>query len=143
MGDYTLTDDFYVVGLGEIDTMLDIQWLRSLGRYIQDFRRMELELTTDGKKVVLALSYGRPMVVPACRMESLFRHNGVAWAAQCFISSKSPTSPDEKSFHIDVQTMMDKHGVVLGNIPPARPPNHGFEHVIKLEEGAKFVITTS
>lgn len=38
--------------------------------------------------------------------------------------------------------MLDKHSGVFGDIPPGRPPDHGFEHVIELEEGAKPVITT-
>lgn len=31
---------------------------------------------------------------------------------------------------------------MFGDIPPGRPPDRGFEHVIELEEGAKPVITT-
>ncbi|KAH9328906.1 hypothetical protein KI387_001014, partial [Taxus chinensis] len=101
MGDYTLTDDFYVIGLGEIDTVLGIQWLQSLGRYVQDFRRMELEFMVDRKKIVLrALFDGGPRVVSARRMESIVKHGEVAWAAQCFISSRP--SDSEKPFHIDI-----------------------------------------
>lgn len=82
MGDYTLTDDFYVIGLGEIDTVLGIQWLQSLGRYVQDFRKMELEFMVDKKKIVLrGLSDGGPRVVSTRRMESIVRHGKVAWVA--------------------------------------------------------------
>ena len=38
--------------------------------------------------------------------------------------------------------MLEKHKVVFGDIPPAISHNHGFEHVIELEEGAKPVIMT-
>jgi len=33
MGKHTVTDDFYVVGIGETVIVLGIQWLHSLGRY--------------------------------------------------------------------------------------------------------------
>jgi len=135
-----LTDDFYVLGLGEIDVVLGIQWLQSLGRYAHDFQKMELEFIHDGKKVVLrALSDGGPRVVTR-RMETLFRHNDVAWATQCFVSSKS-SSRDQK-YHVDIQSVLDKHSMEFREIPLGRPPDHGFEHVIELEEGSKPIITT-
>lgn len=93
LGDYTLTNDFYVVGLGDIDAVLGIQWLQSLGKYIQDFKRMEMEFIVGGKKVALkALSDSGPMVVSTRRMESIFKHGDAAWVVHCFISSKSPSS---------------------------------------------------
>lgn len=71
IGEYTLTDNFYVLSLGNIDAVLGLQWLQSLGRYIQDSRRMELELMVDDKKIVLkAMPDGGPQVVSAKRMEA-------------------------------------------------------------------------
>lgn len=61
--------------------------------------------------------------------------------AQCFVYAK-PTFNSEPHYHVDIQTVLDKHGVVFGDIPPGQPLDRGFEHVIKLEEGAKLVITT-
>lgn len=43
---------------------------------------------------------------------------------------------------MDIQSVLDKHNLVFNEIPPRRPPNRGFEHVIQLEEGSKLVITT-
>ena len=44
--------------------------------------------------------------------------------------------------HVDIQTVLDKHSAVFGDIPPGWPPDRGFEHVIEMEEGSKPVITT-
>jgi hypothetical protein len=33
LGNYTLTDDFYVVDLADTHVVLGVQWLYSLGRY--------------------------------------------------------------------------------------------------------------
>ncbi|KAH9290754.1 hypothetical protein KI387_034871, partial [Taxus chinensis] len=60
--------------------------------------------------------------------------------AQCFISSKSYLDSGQP-FHIDIQSILDKHDPVFGDIPLGRPPDRGFEHVIELKEGAKPVIT--
>lgn len=37
--------------------------------------------------------------------------------------------------------MLHKHYKVFADIPPSRPPDRGFEHVIELEEGVQVVIT--
>jgi hypothetical protein len=37
--------------------------------------------------------------------------------------------------------LFGQHQQCFGSIPPGRPPDRGFEHTIKLEEGAKPTIT--
>lgn len=82
MGDYTLTDDFYVVSLRELDIILGMQWLETLGRYIIDHCKRQLEFIANGKKIVLKfLSDGRPRIVSTHKMEAIFRHVDIAWAA--------------------------------------------------------------
>ena len=141
-GDYTLIGDFYVINLSNLDVVLGLEWLESLERYVQDFRQMQLEFMVNGKKIILkAMENGGPRVVLARKMEALFRHGNVDWATQFFISSKldSNRKPD---YHVDIQTVLDKHSAVFGDIPPGRPLDRGFEHVIEMEEGSKSVITT-
>lgn len=53
LGDYIVSDNFYVIGIGEVDVLLGVQWLHSLGIYIQNFQKMELEFMADGTKIVL------------------------------------------------------------------------------------------
>lgn len=102
---------------------------------------MQLEFMVDGKKMVLkAMPDGGSRMVSARRMEALFRHGDMDCAVQCFVSSK-PTPNSEPHYHVDIQVVLDKHSKVFGEIPPGRPPERGFEHVIELEEGAKPVIT--
>ncbi|KAH9307393.1 hypothetical protein KI387_035304, partial [Taxus chinensis] len=103
---------------------------------------MDLKFMEDERKIVLrSLSDGGPRVVSTHRIKSFIRHEEVAWAAQCHISSKS-SSNTRQPFHVGIQAILDKHNIVFGDIPPGRPPDKGFEHVIELEEGAKPVITT-
>jgi hypothetical protein len=54
MGNYSMTDDFFVVDILETNVVLEIHWLYSIGRYTTDHRTMEMEFTdSDGNKVVL------------------------------------------------------------------------------------------
>ncbi|XP_057812846.2 uncharacterized protein LOC131026858 [Cryptomeria japonica] len=121
MGDYTLTDDFYVLPLEDYD----------------------LEFLSGGKKVILrATSDGGLKEVSSHRMESIIRHDDVIWATHCFVKSKTPTHQDGRAFHVDIQSIMDWHDRVFGDIPPCVPPDRGFEHGIEMEDGAKLVITS-
>jgi hypothetical protein len=38
--------------------------------------------------------------------------------------------------------LLRRHDKAFGQIPLGRPPDRGFEHTIKVEEGAKPIITT-
>ena len=116
--------------------------MESLEHYGQDFRQMQLEFMVNRKRIILkAMVDGGPRVVSARKMEALIKHGNVDWGAQCFISSK-PVSNRKSDYHVDIQTVLDKHSAVFGDIPPSRPPDRGFEHVIEMEEGSKPVITT-
>ncbi|XP_059075327.1 uncharacterized protein LOC131875270 [Cryptomeria japonica] len=117
--------------------------VKGIGHYIIDHQRMQLEFLSGGKKVILrAASDGGPREVTSRRMETILRHNDVLWATHCLVKSKTPTPQDGRVFHVDIQSVMDRHGRVFGDIPPGVPPDRGFEHGIELEEGAKPVITT-
>jgi hypothetical protein len=43
LGNYTVTDDFYVVELPDTNIILGVQWLVSLGKHYVDYQAMELE----------------------------------------------------------------------------------------------------
>jgi hypothetical protein len=76
LGNYTVTDDFYVVELPDTNIILGVQWLVSLGKHYVNYQAMELEFrAADGRKVVLrGMTSGAPRIVSAQWMESIFRH---------------------------------------------------------------------
>jgi hypothetical protein len=143
LGNYTLTDDFYVVELADTKVVLGVQWLYSLGKHSINYQAMELEFrATNGKKVVLRdMSNGSLRIVLAKRMEGIFLHGDVACATKCLITSQNP-SDNNQQCHVDIHELLRTHDRVFGEIPPGRSPDRGFEHTIELEEGAKPVITT-
>jgi hypothetical protein len=67
LGNYTIIDDFYVVELLDIDIILGVQWLVSLGKHYVDYQATELEFMTiyDKKVVLRGMSNDAPRIVSA------------------------------------------------------------------------------
>ena len=54
LGNYQMTDSFYVVDVADTHVGLGVHWLYSIGKYTTDYRAMEMEFQgPDGKRVVL------------------------------------------------------------------------------------------
>ena len=54
LGNYNLTDDFFVVEVPDTNVVLGVKWLYSIGKYSTDYKTMEMEFQgTDGRRVVL------------------------------------------------------------------------------------------
>lgn len=75
-----------------------------------------------------------PKVVSSERMEAVLRHQDIEWVTECFITSQDQTDLRQQ-FSTDIQALLNKHDRVFENIPPGRPPDRGFEHIIELEKG--------
>jgi hypothetical protein len=67
LGNYTVTDDFYVVEMQDTNIILGVQWLGSIGNNFVDNQAMELEFkATNCRKVVLrGMSNDAPKIVSA------------------------------------------------------------------------------
>jgi hypothetical protein len=143
LGNYMLTDDFYVVKIPDTNVVLGFQWLYSLGKYSTNYQTMEMEFQgQDGKRVVLrGMNMYPPKVVTAKKMEAVLRRDDIAWVAEFHISVQrckggEPNCPRE------IQDLFQGQDL-FGNVPPGRPPDRGFEHISELEEGTRAVTTTS
>ena len=82
LGNYSLTDDFFVVDVSDTNVVLGVQWLYSIGKYSTDYRTMEMEFQgPDGRRVVLRGMNTYPAkVVSSQRMEVVLRHQDIEWA---------------------------------------------------------------
>jgi hypothetical protein len=143
LGNYTLTDTFYVVDLSDTDVVLGVQWLYSLGEIGFNYQTLTMSFRdASGSRVVLrGMSTGAPRAVSAKRMERIFRHGDVAYAAECLITTRKDSEGREQ-YHPQIRELLGRYEPVFGPIPPGRPPDRGFEHMIELEAGATPVITT-
>jgi hypothetical protein len=142
LGNYTLTDDLYVVDLADTNIVLGIEWLYSLGD-IKMYQIMRMEFRDkQGRRVFLrGMSTDLLRIMATKRMEVALRHRNIAWVAECVITPQKEREGCQH-YHMDIHNLMGKHDKVFGKIPPGVPPDRGFEHTIELEEGAKPVIMT-
>ena len=129
--------------LEDYDVVLGMQWLQGIGRYIIDHHCMQMEFLFGRKKTILRAALdGGPKEVTSRRMETIICQDDILWATSCFLKFKIPTPQDGKTFHVDIQSVMDCHGRAFGDIPFGVPLDRGFEHGIEMEDGAKPVLTT-
>jgi hypothetical protein len=89
-GNYSMTDVFYVVELSNIDIVLGVHWLYSLGMITMNYHNLEMGFRdVEGKKVVLrGMSNGKLRIVSTKRMERIFRNGDVAYATKCLITTQ-------------------------------------------------------
>jgi hypothetical protein len=75
LGNYTLTDDFYVVDLADTNIVLGIRWLYSLGDIKMNYQIMRMEFRDkEGRRVVLrGMNTDPPRIVTTKRMEAALR----------------------------------------------------------------------
>jgi hypothetical protein len=141
-GNYTLTDTFYVVDLSDMDVVLGVQWLYSLGEIGFNYQTLTMSFRdASGSRIVLrGMSTGVPRAVSAKRMEIIFHHGDVAYTTECWITTRKDSEGQEQ-YHPQIRELMGHYEPVFGPIPPGRPPDRGFEHMIELEVGATLVIT--
>jgi len=89
MANHTVTEDFFIVDLADMEVILGIQSMETLDEYTQSFKQMDFTFMADGKKVVLrGMANEGPKEVSVHHMEAILQHDDVAWVAQCFISTE-------------------------------------------------------
>ena len=71
MGNYSMTDHFFVVDLPGTNLVMGVQWLYSLGRVTTDWKQLVMEFTEpDGNQAVLRGMHSYPpQTVSTHRME--------------------------------------------------------------------------
>jgi hypothetical protein len=124
LGNYTLSDEFYVVELADTNVVLGIQRLYSLGDFKMNYQEMMMEfIDTRGQRVILRdMSSGAPEVVSNRCMKVLFRNGVVACAIKCLDTMQKP-SQDCQHYYADIHALLGKNDKVFKPLPIGRPPN--------------------
>ena len=87
MANHTVTEDFFIVDLADMEIILGIQWMETLHEYTQSFKWMDFTFVVNGKKVVLrGMANEFPKEVSTHWIEANFRRADVTLAAYCFVS---------------------------------------------------------
>jgi hypothetical protein len=107
LGKYTLTDTFYVVDLSDTDAVLGVQWLYSLEDIGFNYQTLTMSLRdASGSRFVLrGMSTGVPRAVSTKRMERIFRHGDVAYAAECLITTRKDLEGREH-YHPQIRELL-------------------------------------
>lgn len=73
MANHTVTKDFFIVDLDDMEVILGIHWIETLDEYTQSFKWMDFTFVVNAKKVVLhRIANEHPKEVSAHRMETIF-----------------------------------------------------------------------
>jgi hypothetical protein len=90
LGNYTLTNEFYVIDLEDSSIVLGVQWIQTLGEITSNYKLMKMKLFTPGGKhdVLRGMSNKTPMVVSNKMMEAIFRRGYITYVAECFITEQ-------------------------------------------------------
>jgi hypothetical protein len=122
--------------------VLGVQWLYSLGEIGFNYQTLTISFRdVSGSRVVLrGMSTRAPRAISVKRMERIFHHGDVAYAAKCPITTQND-SKGREHYHLQIRELMSQYELVFGPIPLRRPPNTRFEHTIELEARATSVIT--
>jgi hypothetical protein len=79
-----MRDTFYVVELSDIDVVLGVQWLITLGKISTNYQTLEMEFKdSDEKRIFLrGMLTGAPRKISAKRMEIIFRYGEVTYVIE-------------------------------------------------------------
>jgi hypothetical protein len=107
LGNNIVRDTFYVVDLSDIDVVLGVQWMITLGKITTNYQTLEMGFRDhDGKKVVLrGISTGAPKTVSSKRIERIFRHEEVAYAAKCLIIMRKDLE-GRQQYHTEIKNLL-------------------------------------
>jgi hypothetical protein len=141
LGNYTVTNTFYVVDLSDANVVLGVQWLYSLGEIGFNYQTLKMSFKdTNGSRVVWrGMSTGAPRTVSTKRMERIFRHGDVAYVAESLITTRRDSN-GRQHYHLEIRELLSQYEPVFGPIPSGRPPDNGFEHTTELEAGMTSMI---
>jgi hypothetical protein len=114
LGNYTVRDTFYVVELSDTDVLLGVLWMITLGKITTNYQTLEMGFRDqDGKKVFLrGMWIGEPRIVSTKRMERIFRHGEVAYAAKFLITTQKD-SKDRQQYHTKIKNLLGRHQQVF------------------------------
>ncbi|XP_016544368.1 uncharacterized protein LOC107844474 [Capsicum annuum] len=140
--DTLFSSDFLILPLGNIDIVLGVQWLTTLGRILFDFQNKSIEFRYQGKKHVLR---GAGVHIKTAKAKSLIKKEGQE--AQIFMMTvTNPTVNEVNCCSIQVtpgtnllpelKPLLEQFACIF-ELPSTLPPHRGvFDHQIPLMKSA-------
>jgi hypothetical protein len=133
IGHYQLKSHMFSIDMGGCDIVLGVEWLRTLGPILMDFKELTMQFQQEGQKYQFqGLTVGSPEIISSHRMENLLKkgHSGIIAQLHSIQAVETP------SVHPDLQAILSKHQVVFST-PQGLPPSRGVhDHSIPLVPGS-------
>ena len=110
MGNYTVTDNLFVVDCPDSHVVLGVQWLYSIGTHIVNYQDLELAFKrAEGKNVKLRGMHAYPpKVVTSNRMEVDLRHGDIVWEVECRIIENKLVE-QHKEYSPNIMALLQKY----------------------------------
>jgi hypothetical protein len=133
IGDYHLKSHMFSIDMGGCDIVLGVEWLRTLGPILMDFKALTMQFDQEGHQYKFqGIIVGSPEVISSHRMEKILKkgHSGVIAQLHAIQDTETTLVPH------DLQALLSKHQMVF-SIPQGLPPSHGVhDHSIPLVPGS-------
>lgn len=134
MQGYSITSDFLPLELNNVDIILGIQWLETLGEMRVNWKLQTMKIPVNGKWVVLQ---GVPNIcsseVSMKAMKKVLEQQELSVIVECRVMSAESTA--EKRVPKDLMKMLQSYGRVFEE-PQGLPPPRDREHAITLTHGS-------
>lgn len=134
MQDYSVTSDFLPLELNNVDIILSIQWLETLGEMRVNWKLQTMKIPVDGKMVLLK---GVPDIssseVSVKAMKKVLEQKELSVVVEC---RAMVAEPKEEKRVPKILTRLLAHYSGVFEEPNGLPPPHDREHAITLTQGS-------
>jgi len=108
IGDYHLKSHMFAIDMGGCDIVLGVDWLRTLGPILMDFKDLTMQFDPEGHQYKFqGITTGSPKIISSHRMENMLRkgHYSVITQIHGIQATKTPLQ--------DLQSILFKHQLVF------------------------------
>jgi hypothetical protein len=133
IGNYHLKSHMFAIDMGDCDIVLGVEWLRTLGPILMDFKELTMKFQHEGQRYQFqGLATGSPEIISSHRMENLLKKGHFGIIAQLH----SIQAVETPFMHPNLQAILSTHQVVFST-PEGLPPSCGVhDHSIPLILGS-------
>jgi predicted aspartyl protease len=141
IGDFKLEPNLHLFELGGIDVVLGMEWLKTLGDTITNWKQQTMSFWCNKRWVTLRGHEGcKEQLVALQSILNRPRPNSqeILWTAEVGDVSKAQPSVLSKAQQVELEEVLGKYEEVFRD-PTGLPPKRGKEHAINLVEGQSTV----
>jgi hypothetical protein len=120
IGDYHLKSHMFAIDMGGCDIVLVVDWLRTLGPILMDFKDLTMQFDQEGHQYKFqGITASSPKIISSHCMENLLKkgHFGVIAQLHAIQATYTPSLPQ------DIQDILSKHQLVFST-PQGLPLSH-------------------